>query len=131
MGNDLAWTSAKPTTPGAYWIRNARVTRFPSWDLEQEPVVVRVYLDNSKPFEGDKLRVAFPGNDEDEALRYVDGEWAGPIPRPGDHWLTPDQLKVLSDMAKEFSRQRQAFLDQAKALGLDLAPPHSDRPMEA
>jgi hypothetical protein len=64
----MNWTKKKPIEPGAYWYRN---------DNWERPVQIDEEADGS-------LIVWQPGIDFPSRLADLRGEWAGPIPEPGE-----------------------------------------------
>jgi len=71
------FTSEKPTVPGNYFIRQAKKIRFPSCDIRPgEKFVIEITQS------GDELIVKFPGDDRDEKLDDVQGEFSGPLETP-------------------------------------------------
>jgi hypothetical protein len=64
----MNWTKKKPIEPGAYWLRN---------DGWARPVQIDEDSDG-------RLIVWQPGIDFPSRLADLRGEWAGPIPRPGE-----------------------------------------------
>jgi hypothetical protein len=71
LGPPLRWTRTPPTTEGWYWH---------SGPSHKDPVVVR--LSSRFGFRG--LLVWRIGIEDEEMIEYVGGEWAGPIPTPGE-----------------------------------------------
>lgn len=68
---ELKWTHEKPTEPGWWWWRNVKAKH----EDDREAIIYKV-----RDYAG-KLAI---GNCEIDGSSYVQGQWSGPIPPPGE-----------------------------------------------